>query len=231
VKTTALGAHIVQVTLLRFVNAFLVREDDGLTLVNTLLPRNAGGLLEAARVVGAPIVRVALTHAHGDHAGSLDALVERLPEVEVAFPARDARFLRGDRTLDPGEPQDKPRGGYVTVETRPGRELSGGERLGSLEVVDAPGHTPGQIAFLDMRERTLIAADAWSTLGGLAPSSRLHPRVLVPGVATWHRPTAQASAEALRDLRPTRLAVGHGRALEDPLAAMDAALVSARATL
>ena len=48
-KTTALGAPIVQVTLLRFVNAFLVRQDDGLTLVDTLLPRNAGGLLEAAR--------------------------------------------------------------------------------------------------------------------------------------------------------------------------------------
>lgn len=229
VRSTAHGANLVQLTRLGLVNAFLVREDDGLTLIDTGIPGSAKGLLEAARVAGAPIVRIAITHAHGDHAGSLDALIERLPGVEVAFPARDARFLRGDKTLDPDEPQDKLRGGYVTVDTRPSRELAAGDRLGSLEVLDARGHTPGQIAFLDTRDRTLIAADSWSTFGGLAPASRVHPRVLVPGIATWHRPTAQASAQALRDLRPARLAVGHGRALEDPGPAMDAALARAAA--
>jgi len=227
VRSTAHGANLIQLTRLGSINAFFVREDDGLTLVDTMIPGSAKGVLAAARVVGAPIVRLVITHAHGDHAGSLDALVERLPAVEVAFPARDARFLRGDKTLDPDEPQDKPRGGYVTVDTRPTRELSPGDRLGSLEVLDASGHTPGQIAFLDTRDRTLIAADSWSTLGGLQPASLTHPRVLVPGIATWHRPTAQASAAALRDLRPARLAVGHGRVLEQPGPAMDAALARA----
>jgi glyoxylase-like metal-dependent hydrolase (beta-lactamase superfamily II) len=41
------------------VNAFLVREDDGLTLIDTTLPRSTGPILAAARDLGAPIVRVA----------------------------------------------------------------------------------------------------------------------------------------------------------------------------
>src|SRR5918997_5618179 len=94
------------------VNAFLVPEDDGLTLIDTTLPRSAGAVLKAAGAAGAPIVRIVLTHAHGDHVGSLDALVPALPGVEVLVSARDARFLAGDMSLDPHEPADKLRGDY-----------------------------------------------------------------------------------------------------------------------
>ena len=46
-----------------FVNAYLVREEDGFTLVDTMIPRSAKSILGAARDAGAPIVRIALTHA------------------------------------------------------------------------------------------------------------------------------------------------------------------------
>jgi hypothetical protein len=46
-------------------------------------------------------------------------------------------------------------------------------------------------------------------------------------MATWHLPTALATAVSLRTLNPTRLAVGHGRVLENPLAIMDAAIQEA----
>ena len=39
----------------------------------------------------APIARIVLTHAHGDHIGSLDALHELLPDAEVLISSRDAR--------------------------------------------------------------------------------------------------------------------------------------------
>jgi glyoxylase-like metal-dependent hydrolase (beta-lactamase superfamily II) len=219
--------HLVRLTRLGFVNAFLVEEDDGLTLVDTTVPRSAGAILQAARNLGAPIVRIALTHAHGDHVGSLDALVAELPAAEVAMSGRDARLLRGERTLDPGEPQTKLRGSYPKVEARVDRRLEAGDRVGSLEVVAAPGHTPGQIAFLDTRDRTLIAADAYSTLGGVATSARANPRFPLPALATWDRPTALRTAKALRALDPARLAVGHGDVVERPGAAMDAAIARA----
>ena len=59
-----------QLTRYGFVNAFLVREPDGLTLVDTALNAAEQVLAAAAE----PIRRIALTHGHGDHVGSLDAL-------------------------------------------------------------------------------------------------------------------------------------------------------------
>jgi glyoxylase-like metal-dependent hydrolase (beta-lactamase superfamily II) len=227
VKTTRHTDRLIRLTRLGAVNAFLVVEDDGLTLVDTMLPRSQDGILAAARELGRPIVRIVLTHAHGDHVGSLDALAAALPEAEVSISARDARFLGGDRTLDPGEPQSKLRGGYPTTSTRPGRELSPGDRVGSLEVVAAPGHTPGHVALLDTRDRTLIAGDAYSTLGGVATTAKTNPRFPLPAMATWDRPTALRSARELRALDPARLAVGHGTVVDAPAAAMDAAIAKA----
>jgi glyoxylase-like metal-dependent hydrolase (beta-lactamase superfamily II) len=43
-------------------------------------------------------------------------------------------------------------------------------------------------------------------------------------MATWHRPTALESARFLRALDPARIAPGHGKVVEDPGAAMDAAI-------
>src|SRR4051795_8608754 len=113
--------NVTRISRFGFVNAYLVAEDDGLTLVDTLVPRSAKAVLRAAEGLGAPIVRIALTHAHGDHIGALDELAAALPDAEVLISTRDARLLRKDRTMDPGEPQDKLRGGYPGADTVPTR--------------------------------------------------------------------------------------------------------------
>jgi glyoxylase-like metal-dependent hydrolase (beta-lactamase superfamily II) len=215
-----------RVSFLGLVNAYLVEEDDGLTLVDTMLPRSGKAVRSAAEALGRPIVRIALTHAHGDHVGSLDELAGALPGVEVLISGRDARLLAKEKVLDPGEP-GKLRGSYPGAETRPTRTVEAGDRIGALEVVAAPGHTPGHVAFLDVRDRTLYCGDAYSTLGGVATSAKPNPRFPLPGLATWHRPTALESARALRALDPARLAPGHGQVVEQPGAAMDAAIAKA----
>ncbi|HYZ71245.1 MAG TPA: MBL fold metallo-hydrolase [Thermoleophilaceae bacterium] len=212
------------------VNAYLVEEDDGLTLVDTALPRSQDAILKAAKALGAPIRRIALTHGHSDHVGSLDALHAALPEAEVLISARDARLLAKDTSLDPGEPQDKIRGGVPGTATRPTRTFSAGETVGSLEVHAAPGHTPGQVAFLDPRDRTLICGDAYVTLGGVATAAERHWRFPIVQLVTWHKPTALATAQALRDLQPLRLAPGHGKVVESPGAAMDRAITRSLAS-
>jgi glyoxylase-like metal-dependent hydrolase (beta-lactamase superfamily II) len=219
--------NLTRISRFGFVNAYLVREDDGLTVVDTMLPRSAKAILGAAEELDAPIVRIALTHAHGDHIGSLDDLAAALPDTEVLISARDTRLLRKDMTLDPGEPEDKLRGGYPGARTRPTRTLSPGDHVGSLEVVAAPGHTPGQVAFLDRRDGTLLCADAFSTLGGVATAAKANPRFPLVAMATWHRPTALQTARELRALDPARLAPGHGRVVGAPGAAMDAAIAKA----
>ena len=214
---------VTRVVRFGIVNAYLVHEDDGLTLIDTTLARGANKLLLTAKGLGKPIVRIALTHAHGDHVGSLDALAAALPDAEVLITGRDARFLRGEKDLLPGE-RGKLRGSYPEVRTRPTRELAPGERVGSLEVFASPGHTPGHVAFLDTRDRTLYCGDAYSTLGGVATTARLNPKFPLPGLATWDRAVTLESARALRALDPARLAPGHGKVVESPGAAMDAAI-------
>jgi glyoxylase-like metal-dependent hydrolase (beta-lactamase superfamily II) len=207
-----------------FVNAYLVDEDDGLTLIDTTMGRGAAKtiLAQAQR----PIVRIVLTHAHQDHVGGLDALAAELPDAEVLISARDAKLMAGDNSPEPGEPAGAKIRGYG-ANTKPTRTISPGERVGSLEVIAAPGHTPGQLAFLDTRDRTLFAADAYTTLGGVATTAKPNPRFPLPALATWHRPTALQTARELRALDPARLAAGHGKIVENPGAAMDAAIAKA----
>jgi glyoxylase-like metal-dependent hydrolase (beta-lactamase superfamily II) len=99
-----------------------------------------------------------------------------------------------------------------------------GELIGSLEVVACPGHTPGHIAFLDRRDQTLYCGDTFSTLGGVETSARMNPRFPLVVMGTWNRPMVLASARKLLALQPARLAPGHGRVVESPATAMDAAI-------
>jgi glyoxylase-like metal-dependent hydrolase (beta-lactamase superfamily II) len=215
---------VVRVSRWGFVNAYLVREDDGLTLIDTTLPRGAKKIIGAAERIGSPIVRIVLTHAHGDHIGSLDELAAQLPGVEVIISARDARLLAKDKTLDPGEPKSKLSGDYRGARTKPTRTVGEGEQIGSLDVVASPGHTPGHIALLDRRDRTLFCGDAFSTLGGVETSARMNPRFPLVVMGTWDRATELESARKLAALEPARLAPGHGRVVESPVAAMQAAI-------
>jgi glyoxylase-like metal-dependent hydrolase (beta-lactamase superfamily II) len=204
------------------VNAYLVREDNGLTLIDTMIGGSASKIFGSAEVSGAPIVRILLTHAHADHIGSLDALKEKLPEAEVIISTRDARLLAKDMSLDPDEPKDRLRG-YPGAETGPDRTVDPGDRVGSLEVIASPGHTPGHVALLDPRDGALYCGDVYSTVGGVATSAKLNP-VFPLALFTYHRPTELESARALRALEPARLAPGHGKVVESPLEAMDRAI-------
>jgi glyoxylase-like metal-dependent hydrolase (beta-lactamase superfamily II) len=217
-------SDVIRVSRWGFVNAYLVREDDGLTLIDTTLPRGAKKIVGAAERIGSPIVRIVLTHAHGDHIGSLDELAAQLPGVEVIISARDARLLAKDKTLDPGEPKSKLSGDYRGARTKPTRTVGEGEQIGSLDVVASPGHTPGHIALLDRRDRTLFCGDAFSTLGGVETSARMNPRFPLVVMGTWDRATELESARKLAALEPARLAPGHGRVVESPVAAMQAAI-------
>lgn len=227
-KITQHGSFLTQMTRLGMMNCFFVREDDGLTLVDTGMSGTAKDILKAAAALGAPIRRIALTHAHVDHVGSLDALHPLLPDAEVSIGTREARFLAGDMTLEPHEQHHKLAGGFPTVTTRPDRLLQPGDHVGSLEVIASPGHTPGHISFFDRRDRTLIAGDAYTTKGGISTAGTIKLLFPLPALATWSRADGLRSAESLQGLQPSRLAVGHGNTLENPGSAMQRAIAEAK---
>jgi glyoxylase-like metal-dependent hydrolase (beta-lactamase superfamily II) len=222
-KATKITDNVIQLKRLHFVNAYLVREPDGFTLVDTTIGKAAGELVAAARDAGGEIRRIALTHGHGDHAGALDALRAQLGEgVEVLMGEADARILAGERVVD-----GKLRGSWPKVATRPDTLLHGGERIGSLEVVPSPGHTPGHVAFFDTRDHTLIAGDTFTTYGRTEIPSRFGQRFPLATMGTQDRLLLVESARALRALDPAVLVCGHGPAKSSPAHAMDAAIARA----
>lgn len=215
-KIRHLTEDVLQLTEARFVNAYLVREDDGFTLIDTGLGRSAAAIATAAVKAGSPIVRIALTHAHTDHAGAVDRLKQLLngmPTVYLGEP--DARVLDGDPVIT-----GKRRGSWASLESKPDVRLVGGERIGSLEVIATPGHTPGHMAFLDTRGRWLFAGDTFTSYWRTEIPNRLLQPFPLAALGTQDREGIIASAVALADLAPAALAVGHGPVVRLPATAM-----------
>lgn len=215
---------ITRISRLGLVNAYLVQEDDGLTLIDTGLRGMHGAILAAARRLQQPVVRIALTHAHTDHAGSVDALAAARPGVELIVSRREAVLMKGDKTLGRDEPRMKVRGGFSRTATVPARTVEHDDRIGSLRVVATPGHTPGHVAFIDTRDGTAYAGDLFTTRNGMAASAATSRRYPIAGLATWNRELSLRSAQLLHELRPERLAPGHGQVANSPGSAMRRAI-------
>ncbi|AET57966.1 Zn-dependent hydrolase [Paenibacillus terrae HPL-003] len=117
------------------------------------------------------------------------------------------------------------------IRTQPDVLLQEGDHVGSLLAISAPGHTPGSMAFLDTRTRSLIAGDAFQVRGGVAVSGKLKPLFPFPALATWNKESSLESAKKLAHFNPSLLAVGHGNMLQYPQTQLKSAIMEMEHTL
>ncbi len=223
-KMTSITENLVQLTRFGLVNCYCVKESDGITLVDTGISGSGDDILEAARTFGGEINRILLTHAHGDHIGSLDDLAMKLGKVDVAISQRDARILKKDLSLDRNEPQTRIKGTTPGAKTIPTHFVEDGELYGSLRIIATPGHTPGHMSFFDERDGSLLAGDALACVSELRVAGDAPWFFPFPNLATWHKPTAYASAKRLLELPIERFACGHGQVRNGGIPALKAAL-------
>ena len=170
------------------------------TIVDTGVPGSERAILAAVADAGRTaenVSDVVITHADGDHVGSLAALVE----------LTGATVWAGEHEADVIEGKAAGRGGDVTHTCSVDRRFRPGETLplhGGIDVVDTQGHTAGHVSLFLPSERILIAGDALNNRDGLQGSSPEY---------TADPAQAKEAMRTLVALRPDTVIFGHGPSL------------------
>lgn len=197
------------------VHAFLIDDGGELSLVDTLFESDARLVLAAIRGLGrspGDLKRIAITHGHRSHLGGLAALKRASGATVLAHPW-EADIVAGDRRAQPVSilPRQKLRllpfqlGLWLArpkhVPCPVDELLDEGDAFGPLQVLHAPGHSPGHLAFSWPERSFVIAGDAVATWPELCPG--------------WHafnlnKHQHQSTLQRLAALDATIVGVGHG---------------------
>ena len=159
-----------------------------------------------------------LTHIHLDHAAATGALVRRWPDLEVYVHERGAphlvdpsRLLASAERLY-GDQMERLWGEIVPVPEANVRPLAGGETVLGMRVAYTPGHASHHVSYLHEESGTAFVGDVAA--------------VKIPGVDLIVPPTPPPDIDietwiesigTVESWRPTRLALTHFGAVDDPV--------------
>jgi glyoxylase-like metal-dependent hydrolase (beta-lactamase superfamily II) len=197
-----------------FVNQFLIAGPEGLLLIDTGIGGNTKQILKIINQLGfnpGDLKKIIITHADGDHYGSLADIKKNTQAISYAHPIEADAIKLGisSRVLEPHGLQ-KVLFSLVRplMKTQPAtidRLLQGGETfdtLGGLRVINTPGHTPGHLSLFSPSTGVLFAGDSITISAGVPqPSAKGN---------TWDMAIAEQSFKQQMDLNPTAIYAGHG---------------------
>lgn len=210
----------------RWVNWYLLKEDAGLTVIDTGLPAQRSQLPALVATIGKtlPDVKaVILTHWHADHVGCAQ-WIRAETGADVWGPEGDAPIIRGEEAGH--RPNFLPylwrptmvrylasviRAGALRID--PVKELAtfkDGDELdvpGRPRVIATPGHTAGHCSLLVRDRGILFGGDALATLNPLTWKGS--PRPMPGGVNDDNRQVLE-SLRKLEQIEAGTLLTGHG---------------------
>lgn len=173
---TALHLHIVTPAGKNPIYPVMLRDEDGITLVDTGMIGQFDELQSALEHEGvqlSDIKRIILTHSDIDHIGNLGALVNAVPDVEIWAHSDEIPYLTGKQPMIKFTPERKallpaPIAELAEqlisqrTEFKISKVLEDGDMLslqGGIQVIHTPGHTPGHICLYFREQQFLLAAD------------------------------------------------------------------------
>ena len=184
------------------VSAYLMVRGTEVAIVDTGSGGRAGDIEGALVVVGlgwSSVGTVILTHKHGDHVGSLAAVLREVTGAVVGAGAANLDGIGGGAALTP---------------------LAHGQTVFGTTIIATPGHTDGHISVWDESTRVLVAGDA---LNGGGSGVLITDGVGGPNPQfTPDMSSAIESARTLARLEPDTIFFGHG----DPKRGDDAAALN-----
>lgn len=210
------GVHLIGGKSGGHVRAFLIEHGSELTLIDTLYEVDGHRVLTEIRRLGrspADLKRIAITHAHRSHLGGV-AVLKRESGARVFSHEWEADIVAGERKAQPVTilPRLPLRAWFpfqVGLALGLGQHppcpvdeaLGEGDELAGFQVLHAPGHTPGHLAFWAPEHRLLLTGDAiatWPRFEAGWPAFNVN--------VEQHR----ASIRRMAALEPKTVAVGHG---------------------
>ena len=170
---------------------------DTVVLVDTGVPGSEETILAAVEEVGrsaGDVTDIVITHADGDHVGSLSALVRRT-RATVWASDHEADVIEGKA---PHRGRDTKRTAAVDRRFLPGETLPLHD---GIQTVDTHGHTAGHVSLFLPQERILIAGDAINNVERLGGSREQY---------TDNAADARTAVSTLAALSPDSIVFGHG---------------------
>ncbi|APB72036.1 MBL fold metallo-hydrolase [Paenibacillus polymyxa] len=154
----------------------LLKDEDGLTLIDTGMLGQLEPLRKAISDVGEDISRlkrIILTHQDIDHIGNVHALLDLLPNTALLAHKDDVPYMTGERPFVKLTPERIKQMDTVfrqqaedmirrLPDLRFAHILEDGEHLpygGGIQIIHTPGHTPGHISLYVPAQKLLLAAD------------------------------------------------------------------------
>lgn len=194
------------------INCYLL----GDVLVDAMTRHDAKRILRA--LDGHAVAAHAITHAHPDHLGSSHAVCEARG-VPYWAPGGDADAAEDPRLIRQRQPSNPLAQLFDRLMTGPGhpvdRLLRAGDDVAGFRVIEAPGHSRGQIVLFREADRVLICGDVLCNVHTITrrPGLQLPLDLLTPDPER-----NRASAKALGDLEPSLVCFGHGAPHRDAAA-------------